>query len=52
MSENDFITHDRLNSYTGDIPDVNLTRASIDKNINNHGLKLIDLCKSSNIRNC
>lgn len=49
----DYITHDRTNSYTDDtdyIPDVPLHRASVDNVSNSHGIKLLDLCKSSTLR--
>jgi hypothetical protein len=52
-SKSDFIVHDKINTVIDDLdyePDCTPVRASIDKIHNSHGIKLLDLCKSSNIR--
>jgi len=49
----DFIVHDSVNNITDDnlyAPDCTSVRASVDKGSNSHGIKLIDLCKSTSLR--
>lgn len=49
----DFIVHDNVNTVYDDIdyvPDYTSVRASVDTVNNSHGIKLLDLCKSSCIR--
>lgn len=51
--KSDTIVHDNVNCFTDFvdyIPDVPLTRASMDKICNNYGSKLLDLCKSTCLR--
>lgn len=52
-NNSDFIVCDNYNMYTdseGYIADHTPGRASDDKSLNGHGLRLLDLCKSSTIR--
>jgi len=49
----DFIVYDSINTVLDDfdyIPDQPSVRASIDTIHNNHGIKLLDLCKSTTLR--
>jgi hypothetical protein len=49
----DFIVYDSINTVLDDfdyIPDHSSVRASIDTIHNNHGIKLLDLCKSTTLR--
>jgi hypothetical protein len=51
--KNDCIIHDKINVCTDDIdysPDDTSSRASIDERHNNHGTKLLDLCKATGLR--
>jgi len=50
---NDFIPHDRLVLDTDQedyVPDLPISRASLDSKSNNFGTRLLDLCKSSALR--
>jgi len=49
----DYIVHDKINTVYDDddyCPDNTPVRASVDISINSHGLKLLDLCKSTCLR--
>ena len=50
----DYVVHDQINLLNDDvhyIPDCNITRrASLDNTHNSHGIRLLDLCKSTGLR--
>ena len=49
----DYVVCDMHNLFTDDdeyVPDTPLGRASLDKNVNSHGHKFLDLCKATGLR--
>lgn len=51
----DYIAYDRMNSILDGkdyVPDVPLDRISMDKQCNNYGIQLLDLCKATGLRLC
>ena len=52
-NKNDFVVHDDVSILFDDpsyIPDSTPARASIDNVCNSHGVRLLDLCKSTSLR--
>lgn len=51
----DYISYDRMNSILdGDdyVPDLPLDRVSMDKQCNNYGIQMLDMCKSTGLSIC